>query len=369
MKRLRILLLNTYDMNKVRDLYSQGLYPSHHLYGTHELAKDYNAEVIIPKHEKYRILNRIGDFFDIGFLDQQIRAIFNARNYDIIYAPYAASNTKLIILLKLLGFFRKPLLILVHHPLFGKPSRYRWKRYVVKILIRQYDTIIFCSQKMRSQLIEAYNFDQRYITNHFFSCQMGVDLLYYKQFIDDSSFVTKKFIMSAGNTSRDFNVLVQACEKIGLPAKIYCRQKSMPSVPIPSQITLYSGDFPFEQICKDYNDAQFVLIPLNKSPAGIFGMTSLLDALAMKKPVIMTKNENIDMDLEAEGVGISIADNNVASWAGAISKLWHDYTTLERMATNSFRLAQEFDINNFAKCLAKALLITHERRAGKPKLF
>lgn len=356
-------------MNKVRSLFEQGLYPSHHLYGTHELTKYHNIAVITPKHEKYPFLNWIGNLFDIGFLDQQIRAILAKNTYDVIYAPYAASNTKLIVVLKMLRLFRKPVLILVHHPLFGKPSRYKWKRHIVKILIRQYDSIVFCSQKMKTELTSAYNFNSAYTKKHFFSSQLGVDLSYYKKFVGKSAEREMKFIMSAGNTARDFGLLVRACEKIDVQTKIYCGPRSFPKSPIPANVQVYSGEFQFEQICKDYNAALFILIPLSDSPNGMFGMTSLLDALAMGKPVIMTRNENIDIDVGEENAGISLPENSVEAWTNSISKLLYDTPTLEQMSTNSAHLAKKFDVKNLAKCLESVLHITHQNANKKLKTF
>ena len=362
MKRLRVLFINTYDMNKVRGLYEQGLYPSHHLYGTLELSKNRDIDIITPDHVKYRFLNWIGNFFDIGFLDQQIRAILLRNKYDILYAPYAASNTKLLVVLKLLGLFRKPIVILVHHPLFGQPSTSRWKRFLVKTLIRQYDSIIFCSKKMRADLTSAYDFDGHYTKKHFFSSHLGVDLHFYKKYVVKIAEKETKFIMSAGNTARDFDVLVRACEKLDVTLKIYCSPQSFPKSPIPPHIQIYSGEFPFQQICKDYNAALFILIPLSDSPSGMFGMTSLLDALAMGKPVIMTRNGNIDIDVGEENAGISLQDNSMEAWTNSISKLLDDIPTLEQMSSNSARLAEKFDIKRFATCLESVIHTTHQNK-------
>ncbi len=347
-------------MNKVRGLYEQGLYPSHHLYGTLELSKNHDIDIITPEHIKYRFLNWIGNLFDIGFLDQQIRAILLKNKYDIIYAPYAASNTKLLVILKLLGLFRKPIVILVHHPLFGHPSTLKWKRSLVKTLIEQYDSIIFCSKKMRADLSLAYDFDWQYTKKHFFSSHLGVDLHFYKKFVVKTTEKDTKFIMSAGNTARDFNVLIRACEKLDVTVKIYCSPQSFPKSPIPPHIQIYSGEFPFQQICKDYNAALLILIPLSDSPYGMFGMTSLLDALAMGKPIIMTRNVNIDVDVGEENAGISLGKNSVEDWANSISKLLDDIPTLEKMSSNSARLAEKFDIQSFAKCLETVVHITHQ---------
>ena len=365
--KLKILLINAYDMNKVYNMYNNGLFPGHHLFGALQLKNDYDMEIVIPKQEKYKILNKIGNWFDVALLDQQIRAMFTLRKCDILYAPYAAGNTKLIIVCKLLGLVRKPIVILVHQPLFGKPSKFKWVRFLVKKMILKYDTIIFFSHKMMREMMDAYNIEETYAKEHFSVSYIGVDKDFFSKYATANDPESKPFLISSGNSGRDFDILIKASQKINFPFKIYCRPESYPKVkPLPKNVEILSGDFPFGQICKDYADARIVLIPLAANPKGTAGIISLLDAMAMGKPVIITKNDNLDVDFEREKIGMEVGENDVQGWIQAIEHMINDYSSLKAMGDVSMKLGGErFHINTFVKNLAKALEYTHQRHAAR----
>ena len=356
-------------MDEAYDNYKKGYIPGYHLFGVTEMEKDYNVEVTILKHVKYPLLNRIGDWFDLGFLDQQLRALFALSNCDMLYSPAAAGNTKLLLMAKMIGLVRKPMVILVHQPLFGKPSQKKWKRMLVKRLIPFYDAMIFNSKKMMNDFIEAYDIDSDYANEHFYYAPLCIDHDYFGRFLTDNTPEAKEFIMSSGNTGRDFDLLLQAAERINFPFKIYCKPKSYPrSRRIPPNVEIFSGDFPFERICKDYANSRIIVIPLRPNPIGTVGFTSLSDALAFGKPVIMTKSENIDIEVESKKIGIQVEEGNVDAWVKAISELLTDYKRLKEMGDNSLREGREnFCSDVFSRVLATALQNTYQRACSNRK--
>jgi len=359
-------MINTFDLSKAEQLHKQGQAPAHHLFGAIELKRDYNYNVLIPAHEKYSLLNRIGDLFDIQFLDQQLRAISIFREYDLIYAPFAAANTKLLILGKLLGIINKPLVILVHHPLFGTPHN-RLKRWIARKLILKYDKVIFLSEQIRSEIINSYQIDVAHSADHFFSSNLGTDLNFYNKFISSSERTSPHSLISSGNSGRDFDILIAASKKLKVPIKIYCKPGSYPtSSSIPDHVEILSGEFPYDHICRDLVNASIVLIPLSAESEGMVGLTSLLEALALGKPVIMTKNNYINVDFEKENIGLTVNEGDIDGWVQAISSLLEDQLRLKEMGENSLRLAREkFNSNLFAQDLAGAIEDTYRHATTK----
>ena len=51
----------------------------------------------------------------------------------------------------------------------------------------------------------------------------------------------------------------------------------------------------------------------------LYGLNSLADALALGKPVIMTRIPEMGLDIEAEGIGRWVAPGDVAGWRAAIA--------------------------------------------------
>ena len=96
----KVLLINSYSFDKIYQDWLDGKSPGHFLFGKIDLEKLEGFQVDILPFEKYPILNKIGKFFRINFLDQQLRVFLLRKKYDIIYAPFPLSNTRLLSLLK-----------------------------------------------------------------------------------------------------------------------------------------------------------------------------------------------------------------------------------------------------------------------------
>jgi glycosyltransferase involved in cell wall biosynthesis len=361
-RRLRILFLTVDSYN--RDYFEKcerGLHPKHSLFGALGLERDHNLEVIVPPTQRNTFMNKIGSLFRIALLDQQIRALFLLPKCDILYAPYGPANTKLIIVAKLLKLIRVPIVILVHDRVLGEPSKFSWKRRLIKKLICQYNTIIFSSQKMRDELIHSYDFRQEYADQHFRCFNVGIDMEYFRQFSARPR-GSDPAILSSGKTSRDFDLLVRAAQKTNYLYKIYCRDECYPTIPIPDNVEIHSGFFPYESICQEAANASIILIPLQANPNGTYGLTSLLEALAMGRHVIMTKNDKIDIDLEREKIGVLIEPGDVNGLVTAITKLLRDPAELERRSDDCKRFVTEkFRLATFASNLATALKETYSQ--------
>ena len=365
--KFKVLLINSYDLEKVLEMSKSGKFPDHHLFGARQLTEQHNIQVTIPPHIKYPLLNKIGNIFDIEFLDQQFRFLITLDQCNIIYAPFAAANTKLIVLLKALGLIRMPVVILVHQPLFGQPSPNRFWRWLVRRLIMSYETILFFSQVLRDELIQAYEIDQATVKRRFHVAHLGADVDFFKKFIIPNNQGEGNYLISSGNTGRDFDILVKVAQRVAFPIKIYCKPESFPrATVIPKNVEILSGEFPFEQICKDIANARIVLIPLAADPKATTGLISLLETMALGKPVIMTKNKYIDIDFEKENIGLTVNENDIDGWVQTITLLLGDHQRLKKMGENGLRFATEkLNINLFAKDLAKAMEDTHQRFLDK----
>jgi glycosyltransferase involved in cell wall biosynthesis len=66
-----------------------------------------------------------------------------------------------------------------------------------------------------------------------------------------------------------------------------------------------------------FASARALAIPM-VAQDGLCGLTSLMDALGAGKPVIMTRNRLIDLDIEALGIGRWVAPGDVDGWIDAM---------------------------------------------------
>jgi glycosyltransferase involved in cell wall biosynthesis len=89
-----------------------------------------------------------------------------------------------------------------------------------------------------------------------------------------------------------------------------------------SSTEIITRDLRYPELVALYAQARAIAIPLHvRWPWPINGLQSLLDALGMGKPVILTRNPWIDIDVERLGIGIWVAPGDVAGWRRAITRL------------------------------------------------
>ncbi len=335
-------MINNYPMDNAYALWSKGEYPSQHLWGKIEMDKSPNIEMVILKHEKYKFLNRLGNLFKIKFLDQQIRTLWVIRKFDIIYAPYATANTKLLILLKFFKLMSTPIVIMVHQPMFGYNSNSRFKKFVAKKLVTQYDSVVFISEALREDLIRKLGIPKSVSDKRFFHADWGADTEFYKKYAIPKAPADTEFAISAGKTDRDFETIVEAFKGIDFPLRIYCTPESMPhNKEVPKNVNIYTSGISYIELLKEYNNARVILIPLQVHRGGTQGQTSLIDAYAMGKPIAMTYNKNIDFDLEKEGIGCWTEQDNMLSWRTSLNKIIKDEAVLKEMGEKSMKIFKE----------------------------
>jgi glycosyltransferase involved in cell wall biosynthesis len=84
----------------------------------------------------------------------------------------------------------------------------------------------------------------------------------------------------------------------------------------------------YPQLLEHLAQARAIAIPLERQQH-LCGITSLMDALGIGKPVIMTRNPQIDLDIEQLGIGIWVEPGDVEGWTRALT--WFDAHPAEAM--------------------------------------
>lgn len=354
---MKVLFINNYGMDKAWKEWSNGEYPGHHLWGITHLQK-YGVDVEILLHRKYVILNKIGLRFKLGnYLDQQARILLKRSHYDLVYSG-CGDNTFFLALLRYLGIFRKPLVAIVHHPL-GKATRRN------SIFVKGHDQILCLSSKVKQQIED--NFAGAGRTE---LLKWGVELPFYEQKESSSAKSKSQFVVSAGKSSRDHDTLAKAFTEINYPLVIYCSAKSAPTISdITSNIKIEfnhptQNAISCRRLLGEYEKAYAIAIPL-KDTNGLAGLTSLLDAMAVGKAVVMTRNKQIDIDIEKEKIGIWVEPGDVKGWRQAINYLLtHPSETQEMGNRGRYLCETKYNIEVFSAHLARILLEVGARKSS-----
>ncbi|RHL40631.1 glycosyltransferase [Bacteroides xylanisolvens] len=79
------------------------------------------------------------------------------------------------------------------------------------------------------------------------------------------------------------------------------------------------------------------------------GATVLVEALAMGKPIIITEADTNYIDVEKEGVGLTVKRHDVDGWINAINFLVDNPQKVKSMGENAYLLAKsKYNDQSFA---------------------
>lgn len=344
-RRRTALFLNNYPMLDALAGWRVGEYPGHHLWGANSLGP-YGFDVVVPPYSLMPRLKRFAERYigpSWGDCDQQLRAFWR-HDYDIVYSA-CQTTTGLLARLRNLGLFHKPLVALLHHELPEDDAS--------RAFVRGHTRVMCLSRKIRTQLTVVFGVP----TERIRVLEWGPDLEFYGSALTELN-TQEASVVSIGKTRRDHDTLVAAFKDSTTPLTIVGTPPSqLPSSPTIKVVPAYedSRHVPYREVLGIYRHARIVAIPLIKT-GSMAGLTSLLDAMALGKPVIMTRNPWIDIDIEAEGIGLWIAPGDVAGWRRAVRELVSDAGRCRQMGQRARALVEtRYNIQNFTAQLANAL--------------
>ncbi|SHN02800.1 Glycosyltransferase involved in cell wall bisynthesis [Cyclobacterium lianum] len=361
-EKTKILLINSYSFEKIYHNWENGINPSHYLMGKVELERTGEFVVDIHPHQKYRWLDTVGKYLKIPYLDQQIRALFSLKHYDLIFMPYPLSTSRLLSLLKMAGLVKIPMIGLAHQNfIYYKKKDSILNQLAIK-RIRQFDAFAFFSRRLLEKTSADLKLSHEDIKQKCFSVQWGADLDFYRNIKAVKPPDHVPYAVCAGTADRDYDMLIRAFENIPLNLKIYCTPNTIPQADrLPKNVSVDTTWVPYDKLLQAYINAEFIIIPLKeeiKNKGNTYGLTVLLDAIAVGKPVLMTYHPFLDIDLEKENIGLWVKDNTSEGWANRIKQMNSDGQLLVKMGQRAKELhVSKYNIENFARQLGK---IFHE---------
>lgn len=313
------------------DLYRSTQMSSRLLYGMAQLADRYNVEHISwePFSMKGQITNNIRVF----------------KRCDVVFLSYLYIQPIILLaLLRRIGLFRNRKLIAVSHVSLRR-GRNRIETFFLKCAYGAFDNILFHSPKnMEESISEKLICPDR--------CEVlfwGDDLMYIDRNVN---IVQGNKFLSTGREHRDFHTLISAFSKL-------------PQIPLDIFTNLHNYDSDYTSI-KDlkgkFHNIEIVFVEkstettrnlaqkvggckcvvVTVEKAGLYyctGLTSVIEAMAMGKPIISTRNPYYPFDIEKENIGLW-ADNE-EEWIKAIEYIYLNPKRAEEMGKNGRKLAEE----------------------------
>jgi glycosyltransferase involved in cell wall biosynthesis len=343
---VKILFTNNYDANAKRAEWIDGRAGAEHLWGLPELQQLGHAVDILPF--------AAGDVTNVsrwGSAPQQIRIIARG-DYDLLYVG-AHSVVNALAFMRAFGIYRRPIVAICHHGLPGGR--------VPALQARGFDRLIFLSREIARRTVQLHprEAEKAVVLN------WGFDLQYHRAMPEPG-----EFLLSAGKTGRDYDTLCLALARYPVPTKIFCSADSLPCAPVPECVAITAGAYEQNAVTDShlqdfYSQAFAVAIPLQDQPY-LLGLTSLLDAMAHAKAVIVSKTPFIDIDVEAEGCGISVAPGDVDGWARAIRFLSEHPAEAQRMGRQGRALCEQcHNAKAFGAALADEIATLLQTRTSR----
>lgn len=329
---MKVYFYHTQNIQYCLRRMAEGEFPSHFLYGACHLS-DNGIDVVYhrsPKHELSRLKTALYTAW---------RVLTCRKHYDSLYATHY-KGLELVVLLRALGLFRKPIIVWHHQPIVKSKSRLR--ELLGRFFYKGFDRLIFFSQKLVDDSLKAPKADPRkLVVGHW-----GADLAFYDKIkaelkaeqISPSHHNTPSpshhltpspSFIATGKEQRDQPTLIEAFNRTGRHLILYIGINPNPNVPNPNleavercepadniDVVKICGLLPYE-IAREVAKADCVVICCHRTRYTA-GLTTVVEALALGLPIICSRNPQIPVDFDRLGCGISVEYGDVEGWQRAV---------------------------------------------------
>lgn len=336
---MKIFLQAPDDGQYTYSSWKKGTFPGHFLYGATHF-KELGIEMVIRRHRTYR--NRL-----MKALDGARQILFCRERYDAVFATYH-SGMAIPVMLRAIGLFRKRIVVWHHQPVIKSPKW--WRERLGRIYYKGMDDVIFFSQKICDDSLKT----GKVKPGRTHVVHWGADLCFYDRVLKEcrtgkhNPDRTRRFI-STGRELRDMPTLITAFNNTGLPLDIYAtynhggvRYPEVIAAQHPKdniRVTFVEG-YQQQKLCYRVAEALCVVICCQESNYTV-GLTTLVEALALGKPIICSRNPQFPFDPGKEGCGISVDYYDVKGWEEAVNYVYTHPVEAAAMGRRSRRLAEE----------------------------
>ncbi|MBG29605.1 MAG: hypothetical protein CMI31_06340 [Opitutae bacterium] len=355
------LVVHRYLEGRLSEIES-GSYPKHHLWGLEafegktELAKTKGNSIVLllGKCLKKIAKGRFGD------TEAELAIIVRRNQPDLIYV--ASGHLFFIPILRRLRIIKAKLVTWV----FRKPPKSPWWKlqnlHLSGPVARGFDGILCLTRKAES------DFKDLAPDSHVRFVPWGVDTKMFNP--SPVKQKTSDFYLAIGKTERDYETFLNACGKTKRNFRIIAPREVAQGRKIPSNVRFVecSTDPPdkaisYEELRAWYGQAKAICIPLHGDPDDTCGYTNLLEAMAMGKPVLMTKSGCLDLDIEKLGFGYWVKAQSADSWIKSLEKLESSPTRIDEMGSAALSLVRStYNLSTFNKEVTTFILQVFQKQ-------
>ena len=170
---------------------------------------------------------------------------------------------------------------------------------------------------------------------------------------------TRPVIASVGLEKRDYRLLATATEKLDVDVKVAGFSQFFSRVarnfPKTMPANMSNRFYQLSEIVQLYRDADVVAICLEQNPCS-YGVTTLLEAMACRRPIVATRTEGLaDYFSDADAI-ITVEPGDTMGLQQAILHLLNNPEEAEARAQRAYQLVRErHNLEKFVEVLAQSL--------------
>jgi hypothetical protein len=325
----RVLYVNSYGMALAYRLWAAGEYAGHHLWGCLELART-GYEILLPEPppDGSRFKRLLTD-------DRAARVARHLSRDDIVYCGH-----NVLLWTPLLKLVRQVRCRTVGLLFAQEPM----------LLAKTYDGVVGMTPAAYEH---AGRIAPRAARAHL---GWGVELETYPVHPYEPAFG-----LSCGKTYRDYDVVRRAFTGLDVPLNLIC-PKTADLASMPPNVRVVTGGKSDGSVSyaelRDtyYRQAAFSLITIVPDPTErrAIGFTNLLEAMALARPVIMTRTGALlrEIDVEREGIGLYVEPGDADSLRAAVRRIIDDPAEAAAMGARGRALCEaRYRIGRYASDL------------------
>lgn len=346
---MKIYYYHTRPVQSALGEWEKHVHPGHILYGL-PLLPDQGIECILHAYQSFH-----SRWKEMLYTTWQILSC--RESYQVLYGT-SFRGLELIILLRALGLYRKPIVVW-HHTALRKSAN-RIKESISRFFYRGIDHMFLFSRKLIADSIATHKVPASKLQ----LIHWGPDLAFYDHLLQEMPSRQPEGFISTGKENRDVDTLLQAFCATEEPLDLYIAPANGPvnyrqtieSFGLPDTVHIYytEGIIPY-LLAQKVATKRCIVICCMDFPYTV-GLTTLVEAFALGIPVICSRNPNFEIDIDREQIGITVAYNDVAGWIDAIRYIADHPEEAQRMGANARKLAEErFNLKIFTQEIAETL--------------
>ena len=323
-----VYFYHTQDTVRIVREWKEGKFPAHFLYGALQLPQ-YGFDVIW--HDQIHVYKRVQDTVKATW-----KILTCRRHYDVLYATHTR-GIEPIILLHAIGLYRKRIVVWHHQPIVKAGNCLR--EALARLYYKGMDHMIFFSEKLIQDSLKSSKADPARMS----MVHWGADLTFYDSLRPDGESPCP--FISTGKELRDYKTLTEAFNHTGAALTLYTQkeqQGTFTNLEIKDNIDLNFGTrlMPYE-LSLLVAQSECVCICCKPSNYTV-GLTTVVEAMALGKPILCTRNLQMPMDLEAEGCGIWLEPYDREGWERAIRYITEHPREAREMGRKGRLLAEKY---------------------------